>query len=104
MRVRRSTGAPLGGQTARCQPWDTVGMRRTTRRPGFRPGVVFVCALFAAAALAAAPPADTVGLKVGDEAPPFSLPGSDGRTYTLAEFRGVKPVVLAWFPKAFAKV
>jgi peroxiredoxin Q/BCP len=41
-----------------------------------------------------------VQLKPGDPAPPFSLVGSDGRTYTLASFRG-KAVVLAWFVKAF---
>jgi peroxiredoxin Q/BCP len=40
-------------------------------------------------------------LKVGDKAPDFSLPGSDGKTYTLADFKGKKGVVLAWFPKAF---
>ena len=40
-------------------------------------------------------------LKVGDTAPDFSLPGSDGKTYTLADFKGKKGVVLAWFPKAF---
>jgi peroxiredoxin Q/BCP len=40
-------------------------------------------------------------LKVGDLAPAFSLPGSDGRTYTLADFKGKQAVVLAWFPKAF---
>jgi len=40
-------------------------------------------------------------LKVGDAAPDFSLPGSDGRTHTLAEHRGKRVVVLAWFPKAF---
>jgi peroxiredoxin Q/BCP len=39
-------------------------------------------------------------LKVGDPAPAFSLPGSDGKTHTLKEYRG-KVVVLAWFPKAF---
>lgn len=39
-------------------------------------------------------------LKVGDEAPNFTLPGSDGKTYTLSSLRG-KTVVLAWFPKAF---
>ena len=38
---------------------------------------------------------------VGDEAPAFELPGSDGATYSLADFRGQKVVVLAWFPKAF---
>lgn len=42
--------------------------------------------------------------QVGDAAPDFTLRGSDGRTYTLREFRGIRPVVIAWFPKAFAKV
>jgi peroxiredoxin Q/BCP len=40
-------------------------------------------------------------LKVGDVAPAFSLQGSDGKTYTLADFKGKRAVVLAWFPKAF---
>jgi len=39
-------------------------------------------------------------LKVGDPAPPFSLPGSDGKTHKLSDYRG-KTLVLAWFPKAF---
>jgi peroxiredoxin Q/BCP len=39
-------------------------------------------------------------LKVGDMAPDFTLPGTDGQTYTLSKLRG-KTVVLAWFPKAF---
>jgi peroxiredoxin Q/BCP len=39
-------------------------------------------------------------LKVGDQAPDFTLPASDGQTYTLSKLRG-KTVVLAWFPKAF---
>jgi thioredoxin-dependent peroxiredoxin len=43
----------------------------------------------------------TVELNVGDPAPPFSLQGSDGRIYTLADFKGKRNVVLAWFPKAF---
>ena len=42
-----------------------------------------------------------VQLKVGDEAPPFSLVGSDGRTYRLADYRDKQVVVLAWFAKAF---
>ena len=40
-------------------------------------------------------------LKVGDPAPPFSLKGSDGKTYTLDQFKGKSAVVIAWFPKAF---
>ena len=43
----------------------------------------------------------TVELKVGDLAPNFSLRGSDGKTHTLAEYKGKSAVVLAWFPKAF---
>jgi peroxiredoxin Q/BCP len=39
-------------------------------------------------------------LKPGDQAPDFSLPGTDGKTYSLSQLRG-KYVVLAWFPKAF---
>jgi len=39
-------------------------------------------------------------LKIGDMAPEFTLPGSDGQTHSLAKLRG-KTVVLAWFPKAF---
>jgi thioredoxin-dependent peroxiredoxin len=42
-----------------------------------------------------------VELKVGDMAPAFSAPGSDGKTHTLAESKGKEYVVLAWFPKAF---
>jgi len=40
-------------------------------------------------------------IKVGDEAPDFSLPASDGKTWRLSEFRGKQAVVVAWFPKAF---
>ena len=40
-------------------------------------------------------------LKPGDDAPAFSLPGSDGKTHSLKDFRGKQMVVLAWFPKAF---
>jgi peroxiredoxin Q/BCP len=39
-------------------------------------------------------------LKVGDTAPDFTLPASDGQTYSLSKLKG-KFVVLAWFPKAF---
>jgi peroxiredoxin Q/BCP len=39
-------------------------------------------------------------LKVGDKAPDFSLPGTDGKTYALSDFKGKKAVVVAWFPKA----
>ena len=47
-----------------------------------------------------APPASARDLQVGDQAPNFTLPGSDGKTYTLSQLKG-HWVVLAWFPKAF---
>lgn len=42
-------------------------------------------------------------LKVGDVAPAFSLPGTDGQTHTLADHAGKRWVVLAWFPKAYTR-
>ena len=40
-------------------------------------------------------------LSVGDDAPDFSLEGSDGKTYALADFKGKQAMVVAWYPKAF---
>jgi peroxiredoxin Q/BCP len=40
---------------------------------------------------------------VGDIAPDFSLPGSDGKQYSLASYRGRQDVLLAWFSKAFTE-
>ena len=45
--------------------------------------------------------ASAAELKPGDEAPAFSLPGSDGTTHSLKDYAEKKVVVLAWFPKAF---
>jgi thioredoxin-dependent peroxiredoxin len=53
-----------------------------------------------AAAVSAQNPPEPV-LKVGDQAPDFALPGSDGKTHRLSDYRG-KTVVLAWFPLAFS--
>jgi peroxiredoxin Q/BCP len=39
--------------------------------------------------------------KPGQPAPTFSLPASTGTTLRLADFKGKKVVVLAFFPKAF---
>ncbi len=38
---------------------------------------------------------------VGDVAPDFSLSATNGKTVKLADYRGKKTVVLAFFPKAF---
>lgn len=49
----------------------------------------------------AAPPAIKTHLKVGDAAPDFTLPGTDGKTYKLSDFKGKKTVVLAFYILAF---
>ena len=46
-------------------------------------------------------PAEAAAPQVGDVAPGFTLPGSDGQEYSLDDFRDKRVVILAWFPKAF---
>src|SRR5690606_21694915 len=55
---------------------------------------VLTC-LFVASAWPAA------ALEPGDMAPDFTMPGSDGQTHRLSDYRGKQVVVLAWFPKAY---
>jgi thioredoxin-dependent peroxiredoxin len=54
-----------------------------------------------AQAPAATAPAKLPALKVGEMAPDFTLPGTDGKTYKLSDFRGQKNVVLAFYVLAF---
>ena len=58
--------------------------------------LVWLCLVLAAAVAPA-----RADLKAGDEAPAFSLQGSDGKVHTLADHKGKTAVVIAWFPKAF---
>ncbi len=62
----------------------------------FRPAL-----LAAAASLALAVGASAEQLSVGDTAPDFTLPGSDGNDTTLYEVLESQNAVLAFFPKAF---
>ena len=61
--------------------------------------MVLTLAVFGLAAV----PAAAGDLKVGDQAPVFKLQATDGKTYSLADFKGKEGVVLAWFPKAFTQ-
>jgi peroxiredoxin Q/BCP len=68
------------------------------------PLAIAACGLFTSPALAQTTTAATTTaaeLKVGDPAPDFTLPATDGKTYTLSKDLKGKWVVLAWFPKAF---
>ena len=64
--------------------------------------LMLACAALAAtlSAQTTAPPKTT--LKVGDEAPDFSLPDTTNKQVKLSDFRGKNVVVLAFFPAAFS--
>jgi peroxiredoxin Q/BCP len=63
--------------------------------------LVLLAGVFSLGVLSSAATVQTpVELKEGDAAPAFSLPGTDGKTHTLAQYKG-RAVILAWFPAAF---
>ena len=62
-------------------------------------GQFFATALLSLASILFVPAALSLG--IGDPAPDFKLEGSDGKTHQLAEYLGDRPVVIAFFPKAF---
>jgi len=45
--------------------------------------------------------APSTTLKVGDKAPDFTLPSTDGGTVHIGDYLGKSTVVLAFFPAAF---
>jgi hypothetical protein len=46
-------------------------------------------------------PSPSTTLKVGEKAPDFTLPSTEGGTVHLADYLGKSTVVLAFFPAAF---
>ena len=73
-----------------------------------RAAMTFGLAVFGVAvAMAQGPnpaaPAEPTVVKVGDMAPDFSMPGTDGKTHKLSDYRGKQAVVIAWFPRAFTQ-
>ena len=69
------------------------------RTPALSLAVIFIASL-AIVGASIGQPAAPVSLKPGDKAPDLKLPGSDGKTYDLAQYRGVKAVAICWFPRA----
>jgi peroxiredoxin len=67
-----------------------------------RSALVVMCASMALPLWAQAPvPPPKTHLKVGDMAPDFELPSTQGGKVKLSDFRGKKTVVVAFFPAAF---
>lgn len=62
---------------------------------------LIACSAFAAVLSAQQFSPPKTSLKVGDEAPDFSLPDTSNKPVKLSDFRGKKAVVLAFFPAAF---
>ena len=61
---------------------------------GLVPLALVACGLLAG-------PADAQDLKIGDQAPDFTLQATDNKTYSLSKDLKGHWVVLGWFPKAF---
>jgi peroxiredoxin Q/BCP len=59
------------------------------------------CAAFASLLPAQQMTPPKTQLQVGQQAPDFTLPDTDGKPVKLSDFRGKKAVVLAFFPAAF---
>ena len=83
-----------------------MNSRRSSLPTGIIAGLLFVTIGCQSAGPGAAPaPAvegePQVALKVGDQAPDFTLPDHNGNATKLSEFRGKKNVVLAFYVLAF---
>lgn len=67
----------------------------------FRKNLVLTAGMALLSVAAMVLPSLSFAVEVGDKAPDFSLQASNGQTYSLADFVGKQPVVLAFFPAAF---
>ncbi|MBX9603826.1 MAG: redoxin domain-containing protein [Bryobacteraceae bacterium] len=63
--------------------------------------ILTACAAIAFPVAAQQPAPPKTHLKVGDTAPDFTLPATIGNQFKLADYKGKKNVVVAFFPAAF---
>lgn len=63
--------------------------------------ILLACSALASALSAQQTTPPKTHLKIGDEAPDFTLPDTANKPVKLSDFRGKKNVVLAFFPAAF---
>lgn len=63
----------------------------------------FLYIAFISLLLVCSNPANATELKVGQPAPDFKLEATDGKTYSLSDFKGKQAIVIAWFPKAYTR-
>ena len=66
-----------------------------SREHNMKPTALFIMFLLLAPTAAA--------LQVGDQAPDFLLEATDGKTYSLSQFRDKEAVVIAWYPMAYTR-
>lgn len=74
-------------------------MRKTLLSSILVSAVLLTSAAFAAGQDQSSPPDPTI--KVGDNAPDFTMPDQNGKQVKLSDFRGKKNVVLAFYVFAF---
>jgi peroxiredoxin Q/BCP len=96
-RLRRKEGAMATKPTTKKTSTSTEATKKAVKAPAPAKTTIKKAAAKPAAP-APAPAAAAVGLKEGDSAPPFVLPGAGGGELSLADFAG-KKLVLYFYPK-----
>jgi peroxiredoxin Q/BCP len=76
-------------------------VKKRQHRTGLLAATLAAAAILTGPVILAGDEKGAIMLESGAAAPGFTLVGSDGETYSLADLQAEAPVVIAWFPKAF---
>ena len=91
-----------GAPTLRTDHGIAIGAQKMLGSAGMKRFNLAVLSTALAGVLSAQAPAPPkTHLKVGDTAPDFELPSTQGKKIKLSDYRGNKNVVVAFFPAAF---